>query len=53
MIMDFIPDACKTCSLRKQCDKAGSLYKEWLCNIFNCYYFVSRGKVKVEKEEVE
>lgn len=51
MIMDFIPDACKTCSLRKQCDKAGSLYKEWLCNIFNCYHFVNRGKVKIEKVE--
>lgn len=53
MVMDFIPDACKICSLHEECNKTDNLCDAWLCNIFNCHHFVSHGKVKVEKEEVE
>lgn len=51
MIMDYVPDICKTCSLREQCDKLESLYGAWLCDIFSCCGFTNRGKAKIEKEE--
>lgn len=52
MIKSIVPDTCKTCSLHEQCDRIENSGGEWLCNIFNCYGFTNRGKVKVENVRI-
>lgn len=46
--------SCDTCSLESQCRELERQTDKWLCDLFDCWGFVSRGKVtdiKIDKEE--
>lgn len=46
--------SCSICSLQSQCEELERQTDKWLCELFDCWGFVNRGKVtNIEIEEAE
>lgn len=46
--------SCSICSLQSQCEELERQTDKWLCDLFDCWGFVNRGKVtNIEIEEAE
>lgn len=46
--------SCSICSLQSQCEELERQTDKWLCDLFDCWRFVNRGKVtNIEIEEAE